>query len=666
MIFKALTIENFRVFNGSHKIELAPKRDGLLSKPIVLVGGLNGAGKTSILSSIRIALLGRRAMNAAFSKKDYQAYLIEQLNSTAIKNDSNSQAMIKLEFSHTHQGEHSIYTIERTWSKLNEELIRLYKNGELDKSLNSEQVQSFLHELVPPGIGDLFFFDGEKIASLAEDETGVYLKEAVEKLLGLDIINRLKDDLDIYIKQTNKNASDTKTKKLISELESEKAELLHSAHLERELEAIVKTKLVDIERKIRIQEQKIQDKGGAWAATKNDEKNKAEQLIKQSSDIESQLLRELDGVFPVSLAPNAMANLIETLEAEEAAKEEKAFYNKLEENLVGLDAFLANEGSGYKGDTSSKVKTYFDSLASTDHECIKLDVSRTDFAAIKAQIIEAEEAKSRCSKLSNDLKLTEETLESLSVNIQRAPDESELSSLYEDLRRLDSEKHKRHRTYVEHLNNAKNFITRALEIAKRLEKLYVSQKTEASITTAIERVNSTNDVLEDFTQKLTAMRVKQLEDLFASSYRKLARKEDLKLSATINPITFDVTLIDDEGQAINRKSLSAGEKQIFAFAVLEALGKLSGKVLPVVIDTPLGRLDSKHRDKLVKHYFPTAGEQVILLSTDTEVDEDFFTAIEPNVSHAFEIEFDQTNRCSNLKEGYFWVTESTTAYKKVH
>jgi DNA sulfur modification protein DndD len=111
--------------------------------------------------------------------------------------------------------------------------------------------------------------------------------------------------------------------------------------------------------------------------------------------------------------------------------------------------------------------------------------------------------------------------------------------------------------------------------------------------------------------------------------------------------------------------MSAGEKQIFAFAILEALGKLSGKVLPVVVDTPLGRLDSKHRDKLVHHYFPEAGEQVILLSTDTEVDEDFFSALAHEVSHAFEIEFDQQTKCSVLKEGYFWKATPEVKYKEV-
>jgi DNA sulfur modification protein DndD len=209
---------------------------------------------------------------------------------------------------------------------------------------------------------------------------------------------------------------------------------------------------------------------------------------------------------------------------------------------------------------------------------------------------------------------------------------------------------------VENLKDAKAHMSKAVEFAKRLEKLFNQQKNETTIVKAESRIGGTKQVLDRFSDELTLLRVEQLEELFAKSYRKLARKEDLKLAAKIDPNTFDVTLVDNEGVAINRKSLSAGEKQIFAFAILEALGKLSGKVLPVVIDTPLGRLDSKHRDKLVNHYFPEAGEQVILLSTDTEVDAEFYESLSPNLSHSYQVEFDEKTRCSQITEGYFWQT----------
>lgn len=665
MIFKTLSLENFRVFNGLHNIELAPRRDGLLSKPVVLFGGLNGAGKTSILSAIRLALLGRKAVGDAVSKKDFNEYLTEQINKKAVKDNTDPVAKVSLEFTHTHQGKHSTYRVVRNWSLDTDESLILFKNDVCEESLTTEQVQSFLHELVPPGIGDLFFFDGEKIAELAEDDTGSYLKEAVQKLLGIDVINRLSDDLDIYIKQISQKAADAKTVKVISELEQEKTEFLLQANTERECEDQIKRKLADIELQIREAEQKIQDRGGAWAKTKNDEKDKADELIKKKAILETKLLNELDGSFPLSLAPNAMAELINTLSKEQDVKDSQAFSNKLSENLTGLESVIKSQFKNDSDKLLTTINEYFNSICTPSSGNLELDISNTDFNLIQAQMQDASLAKKHCNELTKELLETEQTLESVSINIQRAPDEEELSSLYNNLRKLDTEKHKLKTQYGHHLVKAKSFITKALELAKKLEKLYTSQKTEASISKAVGRVDATTKVLHEFSVQLTEMRVSQLEELFAQSYRKLARKEDLKVSAKIDATTFDVTLVDSDGMGINRKSMSAGEKQIFAFAILEALGKLSGKVLPVVVDTPLGRLDSKHRDKLVKHYFPEAGEQVILLSTDTEVDEDFFSAMSHEISHAFEIEFDEKTKCSTLKEGYFWKTNSVVTQKEV-
>ncbi|MBJ2138209.1 DNA sulfur modification protein DndD [Paraglaciecola chathamensis] len=662
MIFKTLTLTNFRVFNGQHSIELAPRRDGLLAKPVILFGGLNGAGKTSILSAIRLVLLGRKAIGNAVSKKDFHHYLEQQINNKAIKELQATVASVKLEFTHTHQGKHSTYQVERSWSASTEETLKLFKNDEFEASLNTEQVQSFLHELIPPGIGDLFFFDGEKIAELAEDDTGSYLKEAVQKLLGIDVVNRLADDLDIYIKQISQKTADSKTVKAISALEQEKNENLLKANQEREKEAQLKIKLSDIEIQVREAEQKIQDRGGAWAKTKTDEKDRANELIKRKAVLEAKLLGELDGAFPLALAPNAMAALIESLGKEQEAKDALAYHNKLNENLNGLETVIKSKYFEQSDDLLATITTYFQSVATPVSPNIVLDVSNTEFNNIQNYVKDAEVAKNHCDELTDELTSTEQSLESLSVNIQRAPDEAELSKLYENLRSLDGKKNTLTTRYREHLINAKTFTVKALELARKLEKLYTNQKTDASITKAVERVDATTNVLAEFATQLTDKRVSQLEDLFAQAYRKLARKDDLKLSAKIDSTTFDVTLVDSDGIAINRKSMSAGEKQIFAFAILEALGKLSGKVLPVVVDTPLGRLDSKHRDKLVQHYFPEAGEQVILLSTDTEVDEDFFTALAPEISHAFEIEFDQKTKCSTLSEGYFWTPSEAVKY----
>lgn len=89
----------------------------------------------------------------------------------------------------------------------------------------------------------------------------------------------------------------------------------------------------------------------------------------------------------------------------------------------------------------------------------------------------------------------------------------------------------------------------------------------------------------------------------------------------IDTESFTLALFDRAGQPVPKHRLSAGEKQLLAIALLWGLARASGRQLPVAIDTPLGRLDSSHRNNLVEKYFPQASHQVLVLSTDTEIRE---------------------------------------------
>ena len=113
-------------------------------------------------------------------------------------------------------------------------------------------------------------------------------------------------------------------------------------------------------------------------------------------------------------------------------------------------------------------------------------------------------------------------------------------------------------------------------------------------------------------------------------------------------------LIDEHSQTIQQYELSAGEQQLYAIAMLWALRQVSGRPLPIMIDTPLGRLDSNHRRRLIERYFPHASHQVVMFSTDTEVDETFYEALQPVVSRAYHLDFDETERMTEIREGYFW------------
>ena len=145
-----------------------------------------------------------------------------------------------------------------------------------------------------------------------------------------------------------------------------------------------------------------------------------------------------------------------------------------------------------------------------------------------------------------------------------------------------------------------------------------------------------------------------MKNTVADCFNQLCRKHGLVKRIEIDPQTFAVTLIDQQNRSIAKEELSAGEKQIYAIAMLWGLAKTSGRPLPMIIDTPLGRLDSDHRRRLIEHYFPYASHQVVVLSTDTELDKQNFDMLSPHVSHAYHLVYDQIENSTQAEPRYFW------------
>jgi DNA sulfur modification protein DndD len=168
------------------------------------------------------------------------------------------------------------------------------------------------------------------------------------------------------------------------------------------------------------------------------------------------------------------------------------------------------------------------------------------------------------------------------------------------------------------------------------------------------QLNKVQLVLDEFTKHLTNAKIQELRDAVVRCFGQLWRKGDLVRRIEIDPATFAVTLFDAQDRPAPKDQLSAGEKQIYAISMLSALAQLSGRPLPIVIDTPLGRLDSDHRGYLVDRYFPHASHQVIVLSTDTEIDQASFRALSPAVSHAYHLRYDDEQQCCLVEPGYFW------------
>ena len=158
-------------------------------------------GKTSILSAIRIALYGRLAFGLATQQQEYVEQLSALIHNGAYYIEQPEEASVELTFTYNKGGHEAEFTVTRTWKKGKRDRLSLQQDGQPLSELDYDQCQGFLNELIPHGIADLFFFDGEKIAELAEDESGNILRTAVRRLLGLDLISKLRNDLMIFVKR---------------------------------------------------------------------------------------------------------------------------------------------------------------------------------------------------------------------------------------------------------------------------------------------------------------------------------------------------------------------------------------------------------------------------------------------------------------------------------
>ena len=190
---------------------------------------------------------------------------------------------------------------------------------------------------------------------------------------------------------------------------------------------------------------------------------------------------------------------------------------------------------------------------------------------------------------------------------------------------------------------------------KRLADRAADERKEQEATERVvvyaERVRGT---MKRFRQALLEKRIQRVEALVLEGFQRLLRKESLITGLSIDPRTFAMTLFGADRRALSPERLSAGERQLLAVSIIGALARASGRSLPVVIDTPLGRLDSVHRDRLVERYFPFASHQVILLSTDKEIDRAHYEKLAPYIGRAYTLHHDDRTGTTTIEPGYFF------------
>ena len=105
---------------------------------------------------------------------------------------------------------------------------------------------------------------------------------------------------------------------------------------------------------------------------------------------------------------------------------------------------------------------------------------------------------------------------------------------------------------------------------------------------------------------------------------------------------------------VDINGFSSGEKQIYILCLYWALIKSSEIEIPFIIDTPYARIDETHRNNITSEYLSSISNQVVILSTNTEIDEKAYREIKPRLNGEYLIEYDDKNRKTIQTKGYFF------------
>ena len=669
MILHKLTLNNVGLFCGTQIIHLTPNGKG----PIILIGGMNGAGKTTLLDAVRLCLYGRRALGNRVSYNEYYDYLSAMIHRRPDSVMPLNRASVSLEFEYAHGGETKQYKVERSWRqdtpnpRSTSENLTISENNWLDTEFDAEHWQDRIEELIPIGVSQFFFFDGEDIQKLADDSShDLYLAESIKGLLGLNLVERLQSDLRVYANRLIKRDSPEPVQKEIETVELEIATLRTSlANAETHTESL-HTQIAKLETQIVRQESRIAAEGGSYAEKRESLKLRQGQL---HADIEAfeNGIRDLCGeLFPFALVPELLKQLEEQLVKEIELDEWETRNQVLKtQNTVILETLASEvfwDGVSLSGPQIETVRAKIEPLLKTQMERPETlrdfkkirDRSPAEYDRLLEWInASLDEVPQEFRELNDVLKTTQAELQEVEQALQKVPAEEVLKPLVEKLSALN-QKLGQLRKQEQDTEQSIRTLSYHLEVAERkLDKLrYTQQLGEAHIQRQ-KRVGDVQSVLSTYTAQLTQTKIATLGDAIVEGFNQFSHKPDRIRRVELNPETFAVTLYDTHNRPLLKEELSAGEKQIYTTALLWALAKTSGKALPMILDTPLGRLDSSHRQLLVEHYFPYASHQVVLLSTDTEVEEDLHSLLEPHISHTFHLAYQQAEGLTTIKEGYF-------------
>jgi len=648
MIIRQLVLHDFGVFGGRHEIDLAPAS---ADKPVVLIGALNGRGKTTTLDAINLVLFGQRArLSNREPGASWDRYLRESINSRAP-----GGALVGMQFSIEDVFGVRTYDIARSWEvagKSVREYFNVSVNGEVDHVL-AEDWDEHIEGLLPLEVASLNFFDGEKIDKLADPaQSRSVVESAIRGLLGLGVLERLQADLKVYLRRKQGEAIGDGASAELDGIAAEIEALAgRRAGLVQERATLVnridrsKVLLEDIERRAR-------SLGSDKWEQRVELESSLRDLSSQRAVLDTELQSLAEGAAPLFLVRDLLDRTGRQMQADERVHTASVLVAELERRDAEVLAQLESSASGAVREILERDRAARSAAAASP----TVHALATQVRPLIESARDEVEGASAAAATIEGLRALDARINDVERRLMAVPTEDQLAPVLEELGRARAESEAlaaQHETLTAEIDHIGSVLERSEAAQGRLlEEEADKQKVALEERRSREYAARALATVDELMRSTVARNLVRIEAAILARFRELIGKEGLVTGVSIDPTTLEIGVATGDGEQRPVARLSAGERQLLATAILWGLSTVAGRSIPLVIDTPLGRLDGEHRSNLIDRYFPHAAPQVVILSTDTEIIGERYERLKPAVGREYTIVFDLETASSGFRTGY--------------
>lgn len=710
-----IELNNFGSYYGKNVLSIDVSDD---NKQIVLIGGENGAGKTTLFTAIVLCLYGHYSFGYKNSGKVYTQKVFTYINDIA-KLDEDESASVTLDFVDSSNGDLDSYSITRswTWKKSNvKESITAQKNGQILEKQSLIDFQNFLINMIPPSLLKLYFFDGERIAEYLLDDAQNNVRDALMILSGNDTFDIMYSGIKKVLVAGNA-AEDTATREYFIR-KSEKISLDESRKALREsiddLSAQADDKKAEVDRI----KKEYAAQGGIsldeWKELNSSlkaEDEARERINSERKEIATDILpfvivsSLLDKVRPQitkeheyktwqTLSKTLTTDRFRKIISDTLSNSGQANYDEITSRicdniityLVPVNGWKSFEPIfGLSEDDEMDVQTIVNRVSQFDVTRISELKHEHDSSLERSQALRDKLQNSSIDNYQEYIKslsdLNEEIFQ-LSVMIKTKQDELvNVEAQYQIAEKRLGEAYKNLELDIKR-KSVTSISSKAIVLLEELQaKIHgkLTKEVRADTLSALRLLIRKKSFIEDleiddnFKVHLLKNQIIEIKDIIKIhnrsgiegvkrslqkyGYESLCKtvnapKDSKDLTQYLNSYSKPTVKVLME---ISIDSLSKGEKQIFVMSLYWAMMKQSKCQLPFIIDTPFARIDTEHRTNIVDHFFKRLPGQLLILSTNEEINAKHMQAMSDSISNSFMLEFGEDKRTRIAENRYFEV-----------